>query len=244
MEVESKVNTPTPHNQAKNGDFAKTVLLPGDPLRAKFIAETFLKDVKQVNGVRNMFAFTGTYNGKKVSVMGSGMGMPSLGIYVTELFKFYGVERVIRVGTCGAFSEDLDVFDTILVDSASTNSSWANQYELPGTYSASADFSTLLQAYNASKELNIKAHVKEILSEDNFYDDLHPEAWKKWARMGIVGCEMETYALYCIAKFYKKEALTILSVSDSFLSKKITTSDQRVQGFTNMMKIALECIKE
>lgn len=244
MEVETKVHTPTPHNGAKEGEIAKTVLLPGDPLRAKFIADTFLKDVKQFNSVRNMLGFTGTYNGKRVSVMGSGMGMPSLGIYVTELFKFYGVERVIRVGTCGGFSKDLDVFDTILVDAASTNSNWAKQYDLPGTYSASADFNTLLEAYNASKKLKIKAHVKDILSEDNFYDDLHPDAWKSWARMGIAGCEMETYALYCIAKFYGKEALTILSVSDSFLSKKITTSEERVQGFTNMMKIALECIKE
>lgn len=236
--------TPTPHNAAKAGEIAATVLMPGDPLRAKYIAETFLKDAKLVNTVRNMFCYTGTYNGKAVSVMGSGMGMPSIGIYASELYKFYGVKRIIRIGTCGSFAPDLDVFDTILAVSASTTSSWANQYELPGTYSAAADFNTLLEAYDAAKELKIPCKVKDILSEDNFYNEVNPDLWKKWARMGIAAVEMESYALYCIAKILGKEALTILSVSDSFLSHKVTTAEERVTGFTNMMKIALSCIKE
>lgn len=168
----------TPHNEAKQNAFAKTVLMPGDPLRAKFIAENFLENVEQVNGVRNMFGYTGYYKGKKVSVMGSGMGMPSIGIYAYELFAFYGVETIIRIGSCGAYQEDLKLFDVILAQGACTNSSWSHQYNLPGTYSAIADFNTLMKAYKIAENMNQKVHVGNILSSDIFYNDT-PEIWKK-----------------------------------------------------------------
>ncbi len=230
---------PTPHNNAKKGDFAKTVLFPGDPLRAKYIAETFLENVRQVNTVRNMFAYTGTYQGKEVSVMGSGMGMPSLGIYAHELYTQYGVENIIRVGSCGAYSKDCKLFDVIIAQGASTNSAWAHQYDLPGTFSALADFSLLKKAYDKALELNINPHVGNILSSDIFYND-RPEVWKNWARMGILAVEMETYALYCIAASLNKKALTILTVSDSFIFSEETTGEQREKSFKDMMKIALE----
>lgn len=240
----SKNLTPTPHIGAKAGDFAATVLMPGDPLRAQYIAENFLENPVLVTSVRNVLGYTGTYKGKKVSVMASGMGIPSIGIYATELFRFYGVKRIIRVGTCGSFQPDLKVFETVLVGSASTNSAWANQYHLDGgTYSAAPDFETLLDAYRSAEKLGIAAKVVDCLSEDNFYSD-DPDNFKKWADMGISCAEMETYALYCIAKRLRKQALTILSVSDSLVTHEATTSDQRVSAFTDMMKVALGCIVE
>ena len=229
----------TPHNAAQKGGFAKTVLMPGDPLRAKFIAETFLTDVKQVTTVSNMFGYTGYYNGKKVSVMGSGMGMPSIGIYAYELFSEYDVEQIIRIGSCGAYSPDCKLFDVILAQGACTNSSWSHQYGLPGTYSALSDFHLLNNAYNTAKKLNINVHVGNILSSDIFYND-KPEVWKNWARMGVLAVEMESYALFCIANSLHKKALTILTVSDSFITPEVTTSEQREKSFTEMMKIALE----
>ena len=241
--MEMKDATPTPHIGAKKGDFAPTVLMPGDPLRAKFIAETFLENPVLVTSVRNVLGYTGTYQGKRVSVMASGMGIPSIGIYATELFKFYGVERIIRVGTCGSFRTDVKVFDTVLAGSASTNSNWAAQYDLRGTYSAAPDFQTLLEAYQTAQRLNIPCKVVDILSEDNFYSD-DPDQFKRWADMGIAAAEMESYALYCIAKRYGKQALTILSVSDSLVTHEATTSEQRVHAFTDMMKVALGCIRE
>ncbi len=230
---------PTPHNNAKNGDFAETVLLPGDPLRAKFIAENFLENVVQVNGVRNMLGFTGTYKGKRVSVMGSGMGMPSLGIYAHELYTQYGVNNIIRIGSCGAYSPECKLFDVILAQGACTNSSWAHQYSLPGTFSAIANFDLLKKAYDKAKELNINVHVGNILSSDIFYND-RPEVWKNWARMGCLAVEMETYALYSIAASLNKKALTILTVSDSFIFSEETTPEQREKSFSQMMEIALE----
>ncbi len=244
MTDKEKSLTPTPHNEARFGQIAKTVLMPGDPLRAKYIADKFLTGSVLVNKVRNMFAFTGTYQGKKVTIMGSGMGIPSIGIYASELFKFYGVKRIIRIGTCGAYDPSLKLFDTILVGSASTNSNWASQYGLNGTFSAAPDWDTLLEAYGNAKRLGIAAKIKDVVSVDNFYDDVTVDGWKKWATMGIGAVEMETYGLYCIAKHLDKEALTILSVSDSFVTKTETTSEQRVTGFENMMRIALSCIKE
>lgn len=230
---------PTAHNQAKLGDFGKTVLLPGDPLRAKFIAETFLEDVKQVNSVRNMFGYTGYYKGKKVSVMGSGMGMPSLGIYATELYNEYGVESIIRVGSAGSYQKECEVFDVIIAQGASTNSSWASQYDLKGTFSALGSFDLLEKAYHKAKDMNVRVHVGNILSSDIFYND-KPEVWKNWARMGILCVEMETYALYSIAAALHKKALTILTISDSFVDSKITTSEKREKSFKEMMEIALE----
>ena len=229
----------TPHNNAKLGDFAKTVLLPGDPLRAKYIAETFLEDVVQVNTVRNMFAYTGYYKGKRVSVMGSGMGMPSLGIYAHELYTQYGVENIIRVGSCGAYLPECKLFDVIIAQGACTNSAWAHQYRLPGTFSAIGSFDLLKRAYTKAEELNIPVHVGNILSSDIFYND-EPEVWKNWARMGCLAVEMETYALYCTAASLNKKALTILTVSDSLVLKEETTAEQREKSFSQMMEIALE----
>ena len=229
----------TAHNSAKMGDFAETVLLPGDPLRAKFIAETFLTDVVQVNGVRNMFGYTGYYKGKRVSVMGSGMGMPSIGIYCYELYAFYGVKTIIRVGSCGSYVPQAKLFDIIIAQGACTNSNWSHQYGLPGVYSAIADFETLKKAYDVCKEKGYPVHVGNILSSDIFYND-QPEVWQKWAKMGCLGVEMESYALYCTAAALGKKALCILTVSDSFISKEETTAEQRQTSFKQMMEVALE----
>lgn len=229
----------TPHNQAPEGAFAKTVLMPGDPLRAKFIAENFLTDVVQVNSVRNMLGYTGYYKGKKVSVMGSGMGMPSIGIYSHELYSFYGVEKIIRIGTCGAYAPECKVFDLILAQGACTNSNWAHQFALPGVLSAISDFDMLIDAYKIAKENNMNVHVGNILSSDIFYND-QEEVWKKWAKIGCLGVEMESYALYTTAANLHKKALCILTVSDSFITHEETTPEQRQTSFKDMMKVALE----
>lgn len=229
----------TPHNHAQEGAFAKTVLMPGDPLRAKFIAENFLTDVVLVNSVRNMFGYTGYYKGKKVSVMGSGMGMPSIGIYSHELYSQYGVERIIRVGTCGAYVPECKVFDVIIAQGACTNSSWAHQYGVPGTLSAIASFEMLKDAYEIAKSKNVGVHVGNILSSDIFYND-QPEVWKKWAKLGCLGVEMESYALYTTAALLNKKALCILTVSDSFITHEETTAEERQTSFKQMMEIALE----
>lgn len=229
----------TAHISAKKGDIAETILLPGDPLRAKFIADTFLEDVVQFNAVRNMFGYTGTYKGKKISVMGSGMGVPSIGIYSYELINFYGVKNLIRVGSCGAYSEDLKLYDIILGMGACTNSNYAHHYELPGTYSAIASWDLLYKAKQVADEKNIDIKVGNILSSDVFYN-ANPDAYKKWASMGVLAVEMEAYALYCNAAAAGANALTILTVSDSLVTKLETTSDERETGFSKMMEIALE----
>lgn len=232
---------PTPHNQAQKGDFAKTVLMPGDPLRAKFIAEHYLEDVKQVNGVRNMFGYTGTYKGKPVSVMGSGMGMPSIGIYSYELYDQYDVDTIIRIGSAGAYAPECKLFDLIIAQGACTNSNFASQYNLPGTFSAIADYQLVNKAAQVAKEKNYPAHVGNILSSDIFYND-QPEVWKKWAKMGCLAVEMESYALYCNAAYLGKKALCILTVSDSFITHQETTAEERQNSFTAMMDVALELI--
>lgn len=231
----------TPHNQGKRGDFAKTVLMPGDPLRAKYIAEHYLTDVRQINGVRNMLGFTGLYKGKEVSVMGSGMGMPSIGIYSYELFKFYGVEQIIRIGSCGSYQKDIDLFDIIICQGSCTDSNFAKQYQLNGTFSALGSYDLIERAVQASKEKKARYHVGNILASDVFYGT-DPDGWKKWAEMGVLGVEMESYALYCNAAYLHKKALTILTVSDSFISHQETTAEQRQNSFTQMMEIALELI--
>lgn len=228
----------TAHNNAKIGDIAETVLLPGDPLRAKFIAENFLENVTQFNTVRNMFGYTGTYNGKRVSVMGTGMGCASIGIYSYELIHFYGVKNLIRIGSCGAMDPKLNLYDIVLGIGSSTDTNYAHQYELPGTYSATASFELLSKAKKIADENNIKTVVGNILSSDIFYN-ANPEAWKKWAKMGVLAAEMESYALYCNAAVAGVNALTILTVSDSIVNHQETTSEEREKGFTNMMKIAL-----
>ncbi len=234
----------TPHNEAKKGDIAKTVLMPGDPLRAKFIAENFLTDVKQFNAVRNMFGYTGYYNGKRVSVMGSGMGIPSIGIYSYELYNTYDVDRIIRIGSAGSIQPDLKLFDIVIANGASTNSNWVSQYELPsGTLSACASYEALRQAVDAAVKFGFRHKVGQVFSADNFYNN--PESvWSRWADMGITCCEMEAYGLYVTAMKAHKEALAILTISDSLVTHQETTSEERVTSFTNMMKVALECIKE
>ena len=230
----------TPHNSAKKGEIAKFVLMPGDPLRAKFIADKFLKNVKQFNSVRNMFGYTGTYKGVKVSVMGSGMGMPSMGIYAYELYKFYDVETIIRVGSCGSFQKGINVYDVILVQGASTDSNFADQYNLKkGTYSALSSFELLDKAYHIAKDKKIKTHVGNVLSSDVFYGH-DKDMWKKWAELNILAVEMESYALLSIAAALKKQALTIMTVSDSLVTKQETTAKEREVKFVKMMEIALE----
>ena len=231
----------TPHNQAKLGDIAKTVLMPGDPLRAKFIAEKYLTDVRLVNTVRNMFAFTGKYKGKEVTIMGGGMGQPSVAIYSYELYKFYGVEQIIRIGTCGSYQPEARVFDIIIAQGSSTNSSFAYQYRLDGSFSALADYDLLERAVNEARRQNVRFHVGNILSSDIFYGT-DVDLWKKWAALGILGVEMESYALYSNAAYLHKKALAILTVSDSFISHEETTPLQREQSFGKMAGIALELI--
>ena len=230
---------PTPHIGATNESIAKTVLLPGDPLRAKFIAERYLAEAVQFNAVRNMFGFTGTYQGKPVSVMGSGMGIPSIGIYSYELIHFYGVKRLIRVGSCGSFQADLKVRDVVIGLSASTNSNYASQFALPGTYAPSASWSLIKQAVAVAEKKGIEVRVGNILSSDIFYDD-NREAWKQWAKMGVLAVEMEAAALYMNAARAGVEALCILTVSDSLVTHEATTAEERQSSFNQMVEIALE----
>jgi len=229
----------TPHITAKKGDIAETILLPGDPLRAKFIAENFLDNPVQFNSVRNMLGFTGTYKGKPVSVMGSGMGMPSMGIYSYELIHFYGVKNLIRVGSCGAYSDKLDLYDIILAMGACTDSNYAKQYELPGTFSAIASWDLLYKAKQVADQKNIDVVVGNILSSDVFYTP-QEDIYKKWASMGVLAVEMEAYALYCNAAYARVNALAILTVSDSLVTGKKASAEEREKKFTQMMEIALE----
>lgn len=229
----------TPHIGANKGDIAETILLPGDPLRAKFIAETYLDNPVQFNSVRNMLGYTGTYKGKRISVMGTGMGVASIGIYAYELIHFYGVKNLIRVGSCGAYDKNLKLFDIILGMGASTNSGFGHQYKLPGTFSAIASWDLLYKAKQVADQKGIDIHVGNILSSDVFYN-YYPEEFEKWAAMGVLAVEMEAYALYCTAAAAGVNALTILTVSDSLVTKLETTSEERETGFTKMMEIALE----
>ena len=229
---------PTPHiGCSEQGVIAETVLLPGDPLRAKFIADTFLEDVVQFNTVRNMFGYTGTYKGKKISVMGSGMGIPSIGIYSYELIHFYGVKNLIRIGSCGSIREDVKIRDVIIGMGACTNSNYAAQYELPGTYAPIASWDLLNKAVNVANEKGIK--VGNILSSDTFYD-AQKDSWKKWSAMGVMGIEMEAAALYMNAAYAGVNALCILTVSDSLVTHEVTSAEERQNTFTQMMEIALE----
>lgn len=233
----------TLHITAKEGDFAKTVLMPGDPLRAKFIAENYLDNAKLVNEVRGINGYTGYYKGKKVSVMASGMGQPSMGIYSYELFKFYGVESIIRIGSCGGFSKDLHVRDIVIAMGACTNGNYAMQYNLPGTFCPIADYSLLEKAVNCCKEKNLNFKVGNILSSDTFYDDSN--SGLQWAKMGVLGVEMESAALYMNASRLGKKALCICTVSDSFVyPEENTTAEERQTSFTSMMEVALEIAEE
>ncbi|MEE0968915.1 MAG: purine-nucleoside phosphorylase [Clostridia bacterium] len=230
---------PTPHINATPSDFAKTVLMPGDPLRAKFIAENFLKDAVLVNNVRGVQGYTGTYKGTRVSVMASGMGMPSIGIYSYELYNFFGVENIIRVGSAGAMQENIKVRDLVFGMAASTNSSYPDQYSLPGSFAPTADFDLLMTALDAAKAKGLRCHVGNILSSDTFYND-DPDTSMKWARMGVMAVEMEAAALYCNAAKCGKRALAICTISDSIVTGESLDSTARQNSFTDMMTVALD----
>ena len=229
---------PTPHNSAKKGDFAKTVLMPGDPLRAKFIAETFLDEPKLVNNVRGVQGYTGTYKGVPVSVMASGMGMPSIGIYSYELFTQYDVESIIRVGSAGALQKDLKLGDVVAGMGACTNSNYAAQYGLGGTFAPIADFDLLMAAVESAKELGVKMPVGNLYSSDTFYDAAGRNM--RFQKMGVMAVEMEAAALYCNAAYTGKRALAICSISDNLVTGEELSPADRQTTFTNMMKIALE----
>jgi purine-nucleoside phosphorylase len=236
------MQTPTPHIGAKLGEIAKTVLMPGDPLRAKFIAENFLEDVVQFNSVRNMLGYTGTYKGKRISVMGGGMGMPSIGIYSYELFNFYEVDNIIRIGTAGSMNENVKVRDVVIALGASTNSNYAAQYCLPGTFAPIASYDLVSSAVEAAKEKNISAVVGNILSSDTFYC-ADKTATEKWISMGILAVEMEAAALYMNAAQAKKNALCLLTISDSLVTGESLSAEDRQSSFTDMMEIALKIAK-
>lgn len=230
------------HIAAKNGEIAKAILLPGDPLRAKFIAETFLENPKCYNEIRGMYGFTGFYKGKKVSVQGTGMGQPSLSIYVNELFQFYGVQKAIRVGTTGAVQESTKLRDIIIAMSASTDSA-INTHRFGGRhYAPTASFTLLKKAYDTAKAMGLSPLVGPVASSDLFYDDA--DSWKLWAQFGILGIEMEAAELYTLASKYNRQALAILTVSDHILHGTTTTAEERQTTFKAMMEIALETAVE
>ena len=233
------MSIPTPHNSAKKGDIAKKVLMPGDPLRAKYIAETYLENPVCFNTVRNMFGYTGTYKGEQISVMGSGMGMPSIGIYSYELFHFYGVENIIRIGTAGGIADQVGLRDLIVGIGACTDSSYAAQYRLPGTFAPTASFSLLEKAVAAAREKNFPVRVGNVLSSDLFYGD-DEESLLKWKKMGVLAVEMEAAALYMNAARCGKNALCLLTVSDCPLRGESLPAEERQTGFTRMMEVALE----
>lgn len=229
---------PTPHNSAVKGDFAKTVLMPGDPLRAKFIAETFLDEPRLVNNVRGVQGYTGVYKGVPVSVMASGMGMPSIGIYSYELFTQYDVDNIIRVGSAGAIRADLKLGSIVAGMGACTNSNYAAQYGLNGTFAPIADFALLSAAVESAKELGLAMPVGNLYSSDTFYDASGSSL--KWAELGVMAIEMEAAALYCNAAYTKKRGLTICSISDNIVTGEELSPEARQTGFADMMRVALE----
>lgn len=228
------------HINAPDGAIAPRVLLPGDPLRAKFIAENFLENAVCYNEVRGMYGFTGSYNGVKVSVQGSGMGQPSLSIYVNELFRFYDVQKIIRVGTIGSVQEDVKVRDTLIANAAFTDSYLMNQRFGGLHYAPNSDFGLLYTAYNKAKDLGIDVKVGPVVSSDRFYDD--NENWKLWKKYGALGIEMESAELFTLAAEHKRKALSIFTVSDNILTGESTSAEERQTSFKDMMKLALETI--
>ena len=233
-------NIPTPHINAKYGEIAETVIMAGDPLRVKFMAEKYLEDIYQFNEVRGMLGYTGTYKGKRVSMMGHGMGIPSIGIYTHELYNFYGVKTIIRVGSAGAYQKDLKLGDLILAMGACTDSNYGSQYELPGTFAPIADYELLSKAVKACEEFGYDYKVGNVMSTDIFYRDI-PQI-EKWIKMGVLGVEMEASALYINAARSGNRALVINTVSDHLITGEVTTSEQRRTTFTRMMDVALTLI--
>jgi len=235
-----KPKTPTPHIGAQYGEIAQSVLMAGDPLRAKFMAEKFLENPVQFNNVRGMLGFTGTYKGKRVSVMGHGMGIPSIGIYTYELFNFYGVETIIRVGSAGAIQKDLHIGDLVIGQGACTDSNYGSQYELPGTFAPIADFSLVRGAADTCERMGYRYRVGNLFSSDIFYsDNAHND---KWTSMGVLAIEMEAAALYMNAARAGKKALTICTISDHLITGEATTAEERQTTFTHMMDVAFSLI--
>ena len=229
----------TPHLGAKKGDIAETVLLPGDPLRAKYIAETFLEDVVQYNNVRGMLGFTGTYKGKRVSVQGTGMGVPSIGIYTHELINEYGCKNLIRIGTAGSLQEDVKIRDVVIAMTASTDSA-INKLRFNGAdYAPTASAELLFKAYEAGKAKGLNMKPGNVLTSDTFYGD-DPEGWKKWAKFGVLCVEMETAQLYTTAAKFGVNALTLLTISDSLVTGEVTSAEERQLTFNDMIEVALE----
>lgn len=229
---------PTPHINATPADVAPLVLMPGDPLRAKYIAERFLENPVLFNNIRNVQGYTGTYRGKRVSVMASGMGMPSIGIYAYELYRFFGVETIVRIGTAGAISDDLELRDLILAQGACTNSRFAEQYNLPGTFAPIADFDTLCKAAAAAKAAGFAVRVGNVLSSDTFYDDA--DSLQTWKKMNVLAVEMEAAALYMTAARLNKKALAVLTVSDLPAKGTEISAEERERTLDRMITLALE----
>ena len=229
---------PTMHIAAKADEIAKTVLMPGDPLRSEFIAKNYLENARLVNDIRGVHGYTGTYKGKPVTVMASGMGQPSIGIYAYELFKFYDVDAIIRVGSCGAFHPDLHVRDIVIAMGACTNGNFATQFGMPGTFAPIADFDLVRRAADLCEAKGVNYKVGNIFSSDMFYNAAGNDT--EWAKMGVLGVEMESAALYCNAAWTGKKALCICTVSDNFLCpEENATAEERQNSFTDMMEIAL-----
>lgn len=231
----------TPHNKALKGEIAKTVLLPGDPLRAKYIAETFLEDAKLVSDVRNMYIYTGKYKNQEISVMGTGMGIPSIAIAASELALFYEVENLIRVGSFGSYVEEVQLGDICIALGASTDSNYAKQYNLNGTLSATPTGELLFDCVNCAKKLNIPVKIGKIFSSDIFYSAKENEnEWKKWANLGHLGVEMEAYGLYCLGAYYKVNTLAVSTCSDNFITNEKMSAIERQISFNKMIELVLE----
>lgn len=234
-------NIPTPHIGAREGEIAEKVIMAGDPLRAKFMAENFLENPVQYNNVRGMLGYTGEYKGKRVSVQGHGMGIPSIGIYTYELFNFYGVKSIIRTGSAGAYHPDLQLGDVVVGIGACTDSNYGAQYGLPGTFSPTADFALARAAVEKAEQMGVRYKVGNILSSDVFYGD-SAEGWKAWQKMGVLAVEMEAAALYMNAARSGNKALCICTISDSLVTGEACSAEQRQTSFTNMMEIAFDII--
>ncbi|MBQ3924644.1 MAG: purine-nucleoside phosphorylase [Firmicutes bacterium] len=226
-------------NAAKVGDIAESVLLPGDPLRAKYIAENFLEDAYCYTEIRNMYGFTGTYNGKKVSVQGTGMGMPSMGIYSWELMTEYGVKSLIRIGTAGSFHEDIKIGDVVMGIAASTDSNYIHAFPAPSGYSPCADWGLLLKAREANEEIGLPLKAGNLVSCDVFYET-DPDWWKAWAKMGVMGVEMEAAALYMNAAYTGANALAMVTITDHFVTGERSSTEEREKANSDMIRLALE----
>ena len=236
-------NQHTPHIKATSADFAKTVLMPGDPLRSKFVAETFLENPRLINNVRGIQGYTGIYKGVPVTVMASGMGMPSIGIYSYELFNFFDVDNIIRVGSAGSMQPHIHIRDVVFGQGACLNGNFADQYHLPGNIAPIADYTLLKTAIEQAEKLGVRYHVGNLLSSDTFYND-DPADGMKWAKMGVMAVEMEAAALYLNAARAGKRGLALCTISDSLVTHELTTAEERQNSFTQMMEIALDTAVE